>query len=177
MVLAVVGGMPHRPIVHLQSNPPKLLDRVRAAIRLRHFSRKTEEAYVGWVRRFIIFHQKRHPAEMAEAEVTMFLTHLAGERRVSASTQNQALCALLFLYRHVIGRELGVLDGLVWAKRSVHVPVVMTRDEVVAVLQLQGRVMARGGPALWRRSSADRVPGIAGEEHRLRRPADCGVEW
>lgn len=140
MVLAVVGGMPHRPIVHLQSNPPKLLDRVRAAIRLRHFSRKTEEAYVGWVRRFIIFHQKRHPAEMAEAEVTMFLTHLAGERRVSASTQNQALCALLFLYRHVIGRELGVLDGLVWAKRSVHVPVVMTRDEVVAVLQLQGRV-------------------------------------
>ena len=92
------------------------------------------EAYVGWARRFILFHRKRHPSEMGEAEVTAFLTHLAQVRGVSASTQNQALCALLFLYRHVLGRLLGALEGLVWAKRSTHVPVVLTPDEVVCVL-------------------------------------------
>ncbi len=118
---------------------PKLLDRLRAAIRLRHFSRRTEQAYVGWVRRYILFHRKRHPSELAEADVTAFLTHLAQGRGVSASTQNQALCGLLFMYRHVLGRELGALDGLVWAKRSSHVPVVLTREEVVSVLgQLSG---------------------------------------
>jgi integron integrase len=116
------------------TQPPKLLDRLRTAIRLRHFSRKTEESYVGWVRRFILFHGKRHPADMDEADVTAFLTYLAEERSVSASTQNQALCALLFVYRHVLGRALGAFDGLVWAKRSARVPVVLTRDEVVSVL-------------------------------------------
>lgn len=124
------------PVTPLQ---PKLLDRLRTAIRLRHFSRRTEEAYVGWVRRYILFHKKRHPLEMAEAEVTAFLTHLAQERGVSASTQNQAFCAVLFLYRHVLGRALGQLNGLVWAKRTEHIPVVLTRDEVVSVLdQLSG---------------------------------------
>lgn len=83
---------------------------------------------------FIVFHHTRHPAEMGEAEVTAFLSHLAQTRRVSASTQNQAFCAVLFLYRHVLGRRLGQLEGLVWAKRSEHVPVVLTRDEVVEVL-------------------------------------------
>jgi hypothetical protein len=78
---------------------------VRQAIRTRHFSGRTEEAYVGWIRRYILFHGKRHPAEMGPAEITAFLTHLAVERRVSASTQNQALAALLFLYRHVLGRD------------------------------------------------------------------------
>ncbi len=78
---------------------PKLLDRVRAAIRLRHYSPRTEEAYVHWVRRYIVFHHKRHPIEMREAEVTAFLSHLAHDRGVSASTQNQALAAILFLYR------------------------------------------------------------------------------
>ena len=118
---------------------PKLLDRLRTAIRLRHFSRRTEQAYVGWVRRYILFHRKRHPSELAEADVTAFLTHLAQGRGVSASTQNQALCALLFMYRHVLGRELGALDGLVWAKRSSYVPVVLTREEVVGVVgQLSG---------------------------------------
>ena len=106
---------------------------------MRHFSRRTEEAYAGWVRRYILFHHKRHPAEMAEAEVTAFLTYLAQTRGVSASTQNQAFCAVLFLYRHVLGRPLGTLEGLVWAKRTEHVPVVLTRDEVVDVLaQLSG---------------------------------------
>ena len=134
-MLASLSGMPPQDSPQVRpAGAPRLLDRLRTAIRLRHFSRKTEEAYVGWVRRFILFHRKRHPSEMAEADVTAFLTHLAQVRGVSASTQNQALCALLFLYRHVLGRVLGALDGLVWAKRSTHVPVVLTRDEVVCVL-------------------------------------------
>jgi integron integrase len=94
---------------------------------------------VGWARRFILFHGKRHPKDMGEPEVAAFLTYLAQKRLVSASTQNQALASVLFLYRHVLGRELGELPGLVWAKRSVHVPVVLTREEVVGVLgQMSG---------------------------------------
>ncbi len=114
--------------------PPRLLDRVRAAIQVRHFSRRTEEAYVGWIRRFVLFHGKRHPSEMGEAEITAFLSHLATARRVSASTQNQALSALLFLYQQVLGRELEWLDGVVRAKAPHRLPVVLTRDEVRDVL-------------------------------------------
>ncbi|MGQ0735047.1 MAG: phage integrase N-terminal SAM-like domain-containing protein [Acidobacteriota bacterium] len=113
---------------------PRLLDRVRAAARLRHFSRRTEATYVDWVRRFILFHGKRHPGEIGPAEVVQFLTHLAEQARVSASTQNQALCAVLFLYRHVLGRDLGLLDGIVWAKRAPRVPVVLSPDEVARLL-------------------------------------------
>src|SRR5262245_11719163 len=87
------------------TSPPKLLDRVRQAIRLRHYSRRTEQAYVGWIRRFIVFHGKRHPRELSEREVTAFLSHLANGG-VSASTQNQALSALLFLYEVVLGERL-----------------------------------------------------------------------
>ncbi len=82
-----------------QSRPQKLLDRVRSAIRLRHYSPRTEEAYVGWIRRFVIFHHKRHPAELGDTEVGQFLTHLAEKLEVSAATQNQALNSLVFLYR------------------------------------------------------------------------------
>ncbi len=140
MPLAGIRGMAPENARPNEARPtPKLLDRLRQAIRLRHYGRRTEEAYVGWVRRYIVFHRKRHPAEMAEPEVTTFLSHLAQERQVSASTQNQALCAILFLYRHVIARPLGRFDGLVWAKRSAHVPSVLTRDEVVGVLaQMSG---------------------------------------
>jgi integron integrase len=113
----------------------RLLDRVRIAIRTRHLSPRTEEAYVFWIRRFILFHGKRHPVEMAEAEVSAFLSALAVGERVAASTQNQALCALLFLYRHVLGIELPWLDDLVRAKRPARLPVVLTREEVAAVLR------------------------------------------
>ena len=89
---------------------PKLLDRVRQASRLRHYSRRTEEAYVGWIRRFIVFHSKRHPMEMGEPEVTRFLTSLATDRQVSASTQNQALSAILFLYEVLLGRRLAWMN-------------------------------------------------------------------
>jgi integron integrase len=118
---------------------PRLLDQVREEIRKRHYSRRTEKSYIGWIRRFILFHGKRHPAEMGEAEVSRFLSHLAVIGKVSASTQNQALSALFFLYRQVLCREVEWVEGVVRAKRPLHLPVVLTREEVRAVLrQLQG---------------------------------------
>ncbi|MBI2526902.1 MAG: phage integrase N-terminal SAM-like domain-containing protein [Candidatus Rokubacteria bacterium] len=135
-----VGGRPSRALAVRESRPPeapkpRLPDRVRAAIRGRHYSLRTEKAYVHWIRRFIVFHGKRHPAEMGAAEVTKFLTSLAVDGHVAASTQNQALSALLFLYKDVLEVDLPWLDGVVRAKRPVRLPVVLTRDEVRAVLQ------------------------------------------
>src|SRR5215468_6079381 len=101
---------------------PRLLDRVRAAARLRHLSRRTEKAYVAWIRRFILFHGKRHPADMGPGQVTQFLSMLATEGRVSASTQNQALASILFLYRTILERDVPWLDELVRAKRPVRLP-------------------------------------------------------
>lgn len=127
------------------SRPPRLLDRVREANRLRHGSRSTEKSYIGWIRRFILFHGKRHPAEMGASEVAQFLTSLAVEGQVAASTQNQALSALLFLYRYVLHQELPWLDDVVRARRPKHLPIVLTRDEVRAVIsKLDGtpRLMA-----------------------------------
>jgi integrase len=109
---------------------PKLLDHVREAIRMRHYSVRTEEAYVSWIKRFILFHGKRHPLDMGQDEITRFLSALAVHERVSASTQNQALCALVFLYRHVLGLNLGWLDDVVRAKRPQRLPVVLTKPEV-----------------------------------------------
>jgi integron integrase len=117
----------------MESRPKKLLDQVREAIRLKHYSYRTEQTYLGWIRRYILFHNKRHPKDMGAAEVAAFLTHLAVEGNVSASTQNQALSALLFLYRYVLNQELGCLDA-VRAKRSRYLPTVLTRDEVRLVL-------------------------------------------
>jgi integron integrase len=117
-----------------ENRNPRLLDRLHEAIRVHHYSPRTEEAYVHWVKKFIYFHGKRHPAELGEAEITAFLNHLATARNVSASTQNQALSALLFLYRKVLGSDFGWLDGLVRAKRPQRVPVVLTRDEAAALL-------------------------------------------
>ncbi|MBD3648309.1 MAG: integron integrase [Pseudomonadales bacterium] len=113
---------------------PRLLDQLRNAIRVRNYSHRTEEAYVNWVRRFIRYHGIRHPAEMHDAEVVAYLTHLAVVRNVSASTQNQALNALVFLYRHVLGRPLGDISAASRAKKPKKLPVVLTRDEVREVL-------------------------------------------
>ena len=121
------------------AEPSPLLRRVREAIRVRHFSIRTEEAYVHWTKRFILFHGRRHPAEMGEPEVAGFLTHLAVEGQVASATQNQALNALVFLYRYVVGRPLGEIAGIVRAKRPQRLPVVLTPDEVARVLgQLRG---------------------------------------
>jgi site-specific recombinase XerD len=113
---------------------PRLLDQMRDALRARHYGHSTEHAYVLWVRRFIYFHQMQHPGEMGQPEINAFLTHLALQENVSASTQNQALAALLFLYRHVLPRETVNVEGVIRARRSLTVPVVMTRGEVEAVL-------------------------------------------
>ena len=113
---------------------PKLLDRVREAIRTRHYSYQTEKAYVHWARGFIFFHDKRHPAEMGEAEIAAFLSSLASESHVSASTQNQALNALLFLYHEVLAKDIGYIKGVVRAKRPKKLPVVLTREEVKSIL-------------------------------------------
>ncbi|MGH7568718.1 MAG: integron integrase [Gemmatimonadales bacterium] len=126
-----------------------MLVRLRRAIRLRHYSRRTEEVYVGWVRRFVRFCGVRHPRELGPREVTRFLSSLAVDRRVSASTQNQALSALVFLYGEVLGGPVGWLDALIRAKRPQRVPVVLTRDEVRAVLaRLRGRGSGGGTSGL-----------------------------
>ena len=112
------------------ADKPKLLDQVRDVIRRKHFSIRTEQTYVDWIKRYIFFHGKRHPNEMAEAEITAFLTHLARAGKVAASTQNQALSALLFLYREVLQQNIGWLDQVERAKRPARLPVVLTKDEV-----------------------------------------------
>lgn len=115
---------------------PRLLDQVRARLRLKHYSVRTEQAYVGWIRRFILASGKRHPREMGVAEVESFLSALATEGRVAAGTQNQALSALLFLYREVLAIELPWMETVVRAKRPQRVPVVLSRDEVKRLLAL-----------------------------------------
>ena len=101
------------------ANKPKLLDQVRNVIRRKHYSIRTEQAYIDWIKRFIIYHGKRHPGEMAEAEVAEFLTHLARDLNVAASTQNQALSALLFLYKEVLKHEIGWLEKVERAKKPI----------------------------------------------------------
>lgn len=113
---------------------PKLLDQVRHAIRIRHYSPRTEETYLHWIKRFIFFHNKRHPAEMGEKEIARFLSSLASEQHVSASTQNQALNAILFLYRHVLSKDIGYVDGVIRANRPKRLPTVLTRQEVKSLL-------------------------------------------
>ena len=119
---------------HGVDRKPRLLDEVRAKIRTLHYSHRTEKSYTQWVKRYILFHGKRHPRDMGAGEVQAFLSALATERRVSASTQNQALAALLFLYREVLGIELPWLNDLVRAKPRQRLPVVLLRNEVQRLL-------------------------------------------
>ncbi len=130
----------------------KLLDEVRNTLRVHHYAMKTEQSYVQWIKRFILFHKKRHPMEMGKLEVEEFLTWLAVERQVAPSTQNQALQAILFLYRKVLNIELAWLDDVVRAKRQQRIPVVLSRREVAAVLaaltgsyQLIGKLLYGSG--------------------------------
>jgi integron integrase len=126
----MVGGSP----------APRLLDEVRRVLRLKHYSMRTEVVYVAWIRRFILANGKRHPRDMGGAEVEGFLSQLAVQGKVAATTQNQALAALLFLYKQVLGIELPWMEGVVRAKRSQHVPTVLSRDEITRVLaRMDGR--------------------------------------
>ena len=113
---------------------PRLLDQVRDNLRVHHYSLRTEDAYIQWIKRFIYFHNKRHPNDMGEPEITAFLTHLAVDRNVAASTQNQALSAILFLYKKVLKKELEWLDDVVRAKRPSRIPIVLDRDELKPLL-------------------------------------------
>lgn len=123
------------------TKPPKLLDQVRQLLRVRHYSIRTEDSYLHWVKRFILFHGKRHPSEMGATEIEAFLSHLAVDRYVAASTQNQALAALLFLYKEVLRVDLPWLSNIRRAKKPVRLPTVLTHQEVAAVLgRLEGTV-------------------------------------
>src|SRR3989338_6130851 len=117
-----------------QTPEPKLLDQVRGKIRLKHYSIRTEQAYLDWIKRFILHFDKRHPRDLGAAEVEQFLTYLAVNGKVAASTQNQAKSALLFLYKEVLDLELPWLDNVAQAKAPKRLPVVLNRDEVQAVL-------------------------------------------
>jgi integron integrase len=122
------------PSNSISGQPPKLLDQVRDKIRLKHYSIRTEQAYTDWIKRYILHFGKRHPREMGAPEVEQFLTHLAVNGRVSASTQNQARCALLFLYKEVLAVELPWLDNVEQAKAPKRLPVVLNREEIQAIL-------------------------------------------
>ena len=113
---------------------PRLYDATVNVLRVRHYSRRTEDAYVHWIRRYIEFHQRRHPRELSEDDVNRFLTSLAVKEQVAASTQNQALSALLFLYEHVLEQPLDRIEGVVRARRPKRLPVVLTVDEVSRVM-------------------------------------------
>jgi len=130
----------------------KLLEQVSDAIRVKHYSTRTEKTYIEWIRRYILFHDKRHPKDMGAEEIREFLTHLATERTVSASTQNQALSAILFLYRHVLGQDVDIPPTYVRAQKSKNLPVVLTHDEAMAVIrkmigtpQLMTQILYGGG--------------------------------
>ena len=119
---------------------PKLIEELRQVLRSKHYSRRTEQSYCNWVKRFLRFHKMRHPDKMGEAEINAFLSHLALRRKVSVSTQNQALSAILFLYKCVVKKEIRNLGDVIRARRPKHLPVVMTRDEVTDVLNhLEGQ--------------------------------------
>lgn len=127
------------PLPHLTGSPDperrfRLMERLRNRLRTRHYSPKTEKAYCYWVRQFVLFHDRRHPEAMGEPEIASFLTHLATVRRVSASTQNQALQSILFLYRHVLSRRVGFVEGIEAARRPRRLPDVLSQGEVKCVL-------------------------------------------
>ena len=156
-----------------QTQPPRLLTAVRFAIRRHQLSRRTEQAYLDWVRRYVRFHHLRHPAEMGEGELVAFVTDLAARGRVAQSTQMQALSALLFLYREVLRRPVGDLRNLVRARAPGRLPVVLTREEVGKVLaELSGvpwlvamLLYGSGGPLQARRSSVGSgSPPVGGDQ-------------
>jgi integrase len=118
----------------IENKKTRLLDQLREVIRIKHYSLRTEESYINWIKRFIFFHNKKHPVEMGEKEIGAFITHLAKNENVSASTQNQALCAIVFLYKNVLNKELENTISIYWSKRPKKFPVVFTKSEAIEVL-------------------------------------------
>ena len=175
--LAVIdGGLNLKASVEplITTQKPRLLDQVRQAIRTRHYSYRTEKAYVHWIKRYIFFHDKRHPAEMAELEIGRFLSSLATDGHVSASTQNQAFNALLFLYPEVLGKKIGLIEGVVRAKRPQRLPVVLTKDEVKKVIDhMTGVAAFDGDSALRCRLTTDGMLPSSSQGHRFFSQRDC----
>jgi integrase len=124
----------------MAAKPPKLLDQVREILRLKHYSYRTEQAYIDWIRRFIFFHNKRHPEDIRADEVQTFLSYLANERKVAASTQNQALSAILFLNKYVVQNELDLPLDLIRSKRPRNLPTVLSHEEAMSVISKMGGV-------------------------------------
>jgi site-specific recombinase XerD len=144
---------------------PRLLERVREVIRIKHYSIRTEQAYLQWIRRYIVFHGRRHPNELGGEELSAFLSDLAIRGKVSASTQNQALNAILFMYREVLKMQLPWIDDVQRAKRSEHLPVVLTLQEVKSLLsQLEGTV-AHDEHHVRRRLATARMSAPASQGH------------
>jgi hypothetical protein len=155
---------------------PKLLDQVRNIIRRKHYRIRTEQAYVDWIKRFIIYHNKCHPAEMAEEEVAQFLTHLARDLNVAASTQNQALSALLFLYKEVLKQEIGWLEKVERARKPAKLPVGSHSFGDQRNFRLPpGHTQAYGRFALRKRIAADGMCSPTGQGYRLRAGTDHSV--
>ena len=156
---------PQTPLGRFIPNPKlKFMEQCREVMRFRRLALRSEQAYLEWIKRFIFFHGKRHPKDMGVAEVRAFLTHLANERHVSASTQNQAFNALLFLYRHVLDRDLEFVEGFERARRSPRVPVVLTKAETGRLLGGgAGEIPAVFPVALWDRDAADGGSALAGQ--------------
>lgn len=134
-----LNGEVVRKIISPNNQKLKLLDQVRITLRTNHYSRKTEESYVNWIKRFVLFNNKRHPNELSEGEIKKYLEHLAVKQHVSSSTQNQALCAIIFLYKKVLKKKLGDFGELIWAKKSKRLPVILAPEEIKKLLaQLSG---------------------------------------
>ena len=133
--------------------PPKLLNEVRTRLRAKHYSYNTEKTYYDWINRFIIYHDQRHPNTMGAVEIQAFLNHLAVTANLSAATQNQALSALLFLYREVLAIQLPTLT-ITWAKKASHIPVVLSPAEVQQLFQHLGGPKSRNSQNGWRSQSA-----------------------
>ena len=136
----------------MSNQPPKLMDQVSDAIRTKHYSPRTEQTYIDWIKRYILFHDKRHPKDMGAPEIQAFITHLAVEKNVAASTQNQALSAVIFLYRHVLRIEIDIPSDIIRAEKSKTLPVVLTHQEALAVIskmsgvpQLMARILYGSG--------------------------------
>jgi len=155
----------------------KLLDRVRHAIRLKNYSSSTEKAYVCWIRRFILFHDKRHPKIIGGQEIEKFLSYLAVERIVFASTQNQALCALLFLYQDVLGIKLDAPIMSVRAMRPKRLPVVITKSEVQRLLGAMSGKQKLMASLLWRWIAPDGVHPSVGKRHSSFSTPDHSSRW
>jgi site-specific recombinase XerD len=141
---------------------PRLLDHVRWHLRVKRYSIRTERSYLDWIRRFILFHQKRHPAEMGEEEIAQYLSHLAIDRQVAASTQNQACSALLFLYQQVLEKKLEFITGVERVRRPASLPVVFTRDEARAVVAHFKGDYRHGPSVVWERAAPPRMSAPTG---------------